>query len=92
MKRKIELVWEYPYLARESGMQGRLLLRFIINRDGSLAEAKILRSSGYPLLDKEALRAVHDASPFPPLPARMEVDRLVITATFEYLLNYKVIH
>ncbi len=92
LKRKIELVWEYPYLAREAGMQGRLLVRFVINRDGSLGEAKILRSSGYPLLDKEALRAVHDAAPFPPLPARMEVDRLVITATFEYLLNYKVIH
>jgi len=92
LKRKIELVWEYPYLARESGLQGRLLMRFVINRDGSLAEAKVLRSSGFALLDREALRAVHDAAPFPPLPARMNSDRLVVNATFEYLLNYKVIH
>ncbi len=92
LKRKIELVWEYPYLARESGLQGTLQMRFVINRDGSLAEARVLRSSGFALLDQEALRAVHDASPFPPLPTRMESDRLVINATFEYLLNYKGIH
>lgn len=92
LKRKIELVWEYPYLARESGLQGRLLMRFVINRDGSLAEAKVLRSSGFALLDREALRAVHDASPFPPLPARMDTERLVINATFEYVLGYKTIH
>lgn len=92
LKRKIELVWEYPYLARESGLQGRLLMRFVINRDGSLAEAKVLRSSGFALLDREALRAVHDAAPFPPLPARMNSDRLVVNATFEYLLTYKTIH
>lgn len=92
LKRKIELVWEYPYLARESGLQGRLLMRFVINRDGSLADAKVLRSSGFALLDREALRAVHDAAPFPPLPARMDTDRLVINATFEYVLGYKTIH
>lgn len=92
LKRKIELVWEYPYLARESGLQGTLQMRFVINRDGSLAEAKVLRSSGFALLDQEALRAVHDASPFPPLPARMQTERLVINATFEYVLGYKSIH
>ena len=92
LKRKIEMVWEYPYLARESGLQGRLLMRFVINRDGSLAEAKVLRSSGFALLDREALRAVHDAAPFPPLPARMHTEHLVIQATFEYVLGYKVIH
>jgi len=92
LKRKIELVWEYPYLARESGLQGRLLMRFVINRDGSLAEARILRSSGFALLDQEALRSVHDASPFPPLPPRMHTERLVVNATFEYLLDYKTIH
>lgn len=92
LKRKIEMVWEYPYLARESGLQGRLLMRFVINRDGSLAEAKVLRSSGFALLDREALRAVHDAAPFPPLPARMHTEHLVINATFEYVMGYKTIH
>lgn len=92
LKRKIELVWEYPYKARQTGVQGRLLMRFVINQDGSLAEVKILRSSGVTLLDHEAVRAIQNASPFPPLPARMNTERLSVTATFEYLLTYRSVH
>jgi len=92
LKRKIELVWEYPYQARRTGVQGRLLLRFVINIDGSLAEVKILRSSGSALLDSEAVRAIRNASPFPPLPERMNSERLAVTATFEYLLSYRSVH
>ncbi|MBN2809546.1 MAG: energy transducer TonB [Deltaproteobacteria bacterium] len=92
LKRKIELVWEYPYKARQTGLQGRLLLRFIINQDGTLADVTILRSSGVELLDHEAVRALHNAAPFPPLPARMHTDHLAVTATFEYLLSYRSVH
>ena len=92
LKRKIELVWEYPYAARRAGIQGRLLIRFIINQDGSLASVNILRTSGSPLLDQEAIRAIRNASPFPPLPARMHTRTLTVTATFEYLLSYRSVH
>ncbi|MCK5681416.1 energy transducer TonB [bacterium] len=92
LKRKIELVWEYPYKARRTGAQGRLLMRFVINQDGSLAEVKILRSSGNALLDSEAVRAIHNAAPYPPLPERMHSKRLAITATFEYSLSYRSVH
>lgn len=92
LKRKIELVWEYPLQARMNGLQGRLLMRFIINRDGSLAEIKILRSSGSPYLDHEAVRAVKAASPFPPLPERMQSKTLTVTATFEYSLSYRSVY
>ncbi len=92
LKRKIELVWEYPYQARRIGLQGRLLIRFVINRDGSLADVRILRSSGSGLLDGEAVRAIRSASPFPPLPQRMNTKTLIVTATFEYLLSYRSVH
>ncbi|MEA3333828.1 MAG: energy transducer TonB [Pseudomonadota bacterium] len=92
LKRKIELVWEYPYKARQTGAQGRLQMRFVINQDGSLAEIKILHSSGVAILDHEAVRAIQNASPFPPLPERMHTERLAVTATFEYLLSYRSVH
>lgn len=92
LKRKIELVWEYPYAARRAGIQGRLLIRFVINQNGSLASVNILRTSGSPLLDQEAVRAIRNASPFPPLPARMNTKTLTVTATFEYLLSYRSVH
>ncbi len=92
LKRKIELVWEYPYAARRAGIQGRLLIRFVINQDGSLASVRILRSSGSGLLDQEAIRAIREAAAFPPLPARMNTKTLTVTATFEYLLSYRSVH
>ncbi|HDS15409.1 MAG TPA: TonB family protein [Proteobacteria bacterium] len=92
LKRKIELVWEYPFAARQAGVQGHLLIRFVINKNGSLAEVTVLRSSGVDLLDSEAVRAVRNAAPFPPLPARMESETLTITATFEYLLSYRSVY
>jgi protein TonB len=92
LKRKIELVWEYPYQARRTGLQGRLLIRFVINQDGSLADVRILRSSGSGLLDGEAVRAIRNASPFPPLPKRMNTEPLPVTAPFEYLLSYRSGH
>ncbi len=92
LKRKIELVWEYPYAARRAGIQGRLLIRFIINKNGSLASVNILRTSGSGLLDQEAVRAIRNASPFPPIPDRMNTETLTVTATFEYLLSYRSVH
>ncbi len=92
LKRKIELVWEYPYQARRRALQGRLLIRFVINQDGSLAEVRILRSSGSELLDYEAVRAIRSASPFPPLPERMHTKTLTVNATFEYQLSSHSVH
>ena len=92
IKHKIQNVWIYPEEARQTGQQGRLLILFSIGKDGSLVKLKLLRSSGYPLLDKAALQAVKDAAPFPPLPERFGVDVLNIYATFEYVLSYYFIY
>ena len=92
IKHKIQNVWTYPEEAQQTGQQGRLLILFSIGKDGSLVKLKLLRSSGYPLLDKAALQAVKDAAPFPPLPERFGVDVLNIYATFEYVLSYYFIY
>ncbi|WP_081639317.1 energy transducer TonB [Hippea alviniae] len=92
IKHKIQNVWIYPQEAIQTGQQGRLLILFSIGKDGSLVKLKLLRSSGYPLLDKAALQAVKDAAPFPPLPKRFGVDVLNIYATFEYTLGYYFIY
>jgi protein TonB len=41
---------------------------FEIGRDGRVSQATINKSSGNPLYDQVALRAINDAGPFPPLP------------------------
>ena len=86
LKDKIRMVWEYPKSARMAGLEGRLLVRFVINDDGSLRYVEVMRSSGIPVLDDAALRAVRKAAPFPPVPEDLGRS-LNIVATFEYVLT-----
>ena len=48
---------KYPSAAQDNGIQGRVLVSFVVNKDGSIVEPKILRSVD-PSLDKEAIRVV----------------------------------
>lgn len=48
---------KYPKVARESGIQGRVVVQFVVGSDGSICNAKVIRSID-PYLDKEALRVV----------------------------------
>lgn len=89
VKERIEMNWGYPMLAQVRGEQGELLLRFTIARTGNVERVALLRSSGHSLLDEAAVSAVRKASPFPPIPVRLNLDRLNILATFEYILGYR---
>lgn len=47
----------YPSIASENGIQGRVMVGFVVERDGSVSDVKILRGVD-PSLDKEAMRVV----------------------------------
>jgi len=60
----------YPPQARRLRLEGTVLVEVDVARDGSLAgDPVVSRSSGHAVLDEEALRMVHAAAPYPPLPA-----------------------
>jgi protein TonB len=46
---------EYPILSRRLGEQGSVHLSLTVGADGMVAEAKVLRSSGFPRLDAAAI-------------------------------------
>lgn len=48
---------KYPTIAQENGTQGRVTVQFVVNKDGSIVDAKVLRGVD-PYLDKEALRVI----------------------------------
>lgn len=52
---------EYPEAAKEAGEQGRVLVQFTVNTDGSMSDATVLRSAS-PELDAEALRVVNSCT------------------------------
>ena len=49
---------QYPKIARENGIQGRSIVQFVVNKDGSISDVEIVRSGGDPSLDREAIRVI----------------------------------
>jgi|GEM_PF-2792237 len=91
IKRQVESVWIYPEEAIEKGESGVLFLFFIIDRNGSLKEVKLLNSSGYKILDDAAIEALKDAAPFPPFPKRFDMYRLKVYASFRYDISFDTV-
>ena len=48
---------QYPEVAWENGIEGRVILKFIVEKDGSLRDSTVIHSV-HPMLDREALRLV----------------------------------
>ncbi|MDP2168367.1 MAG: energy transducer TonB [Thermodesulfovibrionales bacterium] len=55
----------YPAIARQMGLEGSVVVSFIVRSDGSAKDITIKESSGIEILDRSAVEAVKKASPFP---------------------------
>lgn len=55
----------YPELAKEVGLTGRVIIRFVVDKDGSIKNAKIVKDIGGDC-GKEALRVVKDMPKWKP--------------------------
>lgn len=47
----------YPPAASEEGVQGRVVVEFVVGKDGSITNARVVRTR-HPALDREALRVI----------------------------------
>jgi len=53
----------YPHFARLRHLEGKVVVRAVINAEGHLARAEVIQSSGYSVLDEDALETLHKACP-----------------------------
>jgi len=76
----------YPQRARELKIFGKLQLSVSINKDGSVENIEVSKSSGHRLLDAAAIRIARLAAPYSPLPPNItkDVDILTITRTWSF--------
>jgi protein TonB len=58
----------YPRIALLRHWEGTAVLQLELAADGRLLAVRVLNSSGYETLDRQALEMVREAMPFPPLP------------------------
>ena len=77
---------QYPEIAKENGIQGRVLLQFVVGADGSVSNVKVVRGVD-PSLDKEAVRVVQSSPKWSPGKQR---DRAVkVTYTFPVIFQLR---
>jgi protein TonB len=79
---KISERWAPPRAAA-AGAE-RAVVLFEIDRDGQIKEPRLEKGSGNPLYDQSALRAIIEASPFPPLPPEFKAPSLRVHFGFEW--------
>jgi protein TonB len=78
---KVEERWQTQNRPNEPGQKPRIYVE--IQRDGSIASPRIEQSSGSTFYDRAALRAISEASPFPPLPSDWSKPALRVLFNFE---------
>jgi periplasmic protein TonB len=77
--RHLERFKRYPTGARRQSQQGRVVVRFRVDRSGHVVASHILKGSGAPLLDEEVFALLKRGSPLPAPPdlipdAELEMD------------------
>ena len=75
----------YPAAAQENGIQGRVVVQFVVTKDGSIGQVKVVRGKD-PDLDKEAKRVVRTLPRF--VPGKMNGNNVSVWYTLP--INFKL--
>ena len=83
--------WVYPYLkypkyASENGIQGRVLVEFVVNEKGEVEDVRVVRGI-HESLDQEALRVVSASPKWRPGRHHGKKVKVAITVSVEFRLD-----
>ena len=77
---------KYPVIAQESGIQGRVICQFVVNRDGSIVDIEVVRSVDKSL-DAEAVRVISRMPRWTPGKQRGKTVRVKYTLPVNFRLQ-----
>jgi len=77
---------KYPELARRAGIEGNTVIKALVDIDGSIIDAKVLKSSGNQMLDQAALAAARKAK-FTPAKQRDKYVRVWVSIPINFRLT-----
>ena len=77
---------KYPAEAQEKGIQGRVIVQMVVEKDGTITHAKVVRGVD-PLLDTEALRVVNSSPKWKPGKQNGEAVRVKYTLPIMFRLG-----
>ena len=87
IRQRIEAHRRYPYWAKQRGFEGTAYLSFVVLANGQAKNIRIIYSSGFTILDNEAVSTVKRANPFPPIPEKLNRSQLNIEVAIIFRLN-----
>lgn len=59
---------KYPYLARKRGWEGKVIVSFVLTKEGKVREVKVEKSSGYQVLDENTVSTLYGCAKYFPVP------------------------
>ena len=77
---------KYPTICQEQGIQGRVVVQFVVNKDGSIVDPEVIKPIN-PYLDKEALRVVSTMPKWKPGEQRGKPVRVKFTLPVQFKLS-----
>ncbi len=84
---RVQRALDYPRRARLDSIQGTVVLRIRLDRDGRIQSSQVTESSGSRVLDRHAVRIAKRAAPFGPVPVHFEDDDLAFELPVEFALT-----
>ncbi len=87
LEQKIKRNWTPP----KGDSSKRVVITFVIGKDGRLLSKQVTKSSGVPLADRAAMSAIELTAPFRPLPPEFKGQSVPIEFTFDYNVLNSVI-
>lgn len=76
----------YPDTARDAGIQGRVYVRFIIEKDASISNVEVLRGV-HPSLDEVAVKTIESLKVLKPATQRGKAVRTTFNIPINFSLN-----
>ncbi|WP_250459692.1 energy transducer TonB [Microbulbifer litoralis] len=78
---------KYPRRALERNWEGEVQLSITIDANGQVQGLEVLEESRYSNLNREALRSVERANPYPPIPAELGISSYKFTVPITFRLS-----
>ncbi len=77
---------KYPVIAQETGVEGKVYVNFVVGKDGSVSNARVIRSVD-PALDREALRVINSLPKWKPGKQQGEPVRVSFSVPISFVLK-----
>jgi periplasmic protein TonB len=87
IKQRIQAHRRYPSWARKQKYEGVSHIKFTLLSNGMVNDVKLIQSSGYAILDKEAIKTINRATPFKSIPHELHCQSIEMDVALVFQLQ-----